>query len=230
MKLDQLCIISDNKSVRYAELQGELEILTRFVFFNNINYIYKYDYKTLTDYDRSMFSTNAIDRIIRLNYSEGQITDRSLAVCLNHLEALTKIGFDSDPNLWSIICEDDIYIANKSSFENELCDLTALPNDAGIVWISSGKKPLDSTFRDVTGFDYVDCPKPVGRYVNIQRSRYADCILIKNETAKFIANKFIEHKFATPIDWEYNYLFSLYPQIISYWMMPALIQQNPKFF
>lgn len=246
MNLDQLCIIADDKSDRYIELQGELEILTRFVFLNSIDRIYKYDYRELSDSDRSKYSTNASDRIAKLNYTEGYIPDRALCVCLNHLTALEKIAQNPDPNQWSMICEDDIYIPNKSTIENDLQELNKnLPNDADLLWISSGKKSLDSTFRNVSGFDlsvilqqrsilmpsiFSTEPKIINeRYIEIPRSRYADCILIKNHIAKFIAEKFMEHKFATPIDWEYNYILTLYPQIVSYWMIPAILQQNPKF-
>lgn len=232
MMLDSIYVIADVNSNRYEKLQNELACLARFVISKtDIHTIYKYEAGSITDVDYYNYWTWPESRIM-VGWSEGIciLNKISFSLCLNHLYCLTNIG-KKQPNGWSMICEDDIFIPNKDAFytdfENILSDL---PDGADIVWVSSGKKPLDCTFRNVTGFD---SPTPLNlvkdKYLSVNRSRYTDCILIKNSIANFIAEQFLIYKFTTPIDWEYNYILQMHDTIKSYWLTPAIIQQNPEF-
>jgi hypothetical protein len=232
MMLDSIYVIADVNSERYDKLQNELACLARFVISNtNIKTIYKYKKDSIRDIDYYRYWTWPDDRET-IGWSEGIkiLNKTSFSLCLNHLECLISI-MGKEQNKWSIICEDDIFIPNKNTFDTDFVDiLTTMPKDADIIWISSGKKPVNCGFRDVTGYD---SPEPLdilhNRYLPINKSRYADCILIKHSAAKFIAKKFLIHKFTIPIDWEYNYILNKYDSIKSYWLVPAIIQQNPEF-
>lgn len=232
--LDNICIISNKNSERFRDLQNELDYLARFVISrDNILYVYDYDKETITNVDYEQYCTLPNGRINATGWSgsKSKIDKCQLSLCLNHLNCL-KLIQSYDQNNWSIICEDDILIPKKELFElNFRSVIDNAPNDAKIIWISSGKKSLNCSFNDVRGFDNPHIPILVNKnFIHIQSSRYTDCILIKNGAAKFLAQKFIEHKFGLPIDWEYNYLLSLYPNIKSYWLTPAIIRQNPKYF
>jgi hypothetical protein len=231
--LENIYIIADTLSDRYQDLQSELACLARFVSSpDKIRYRYPYHTKNISDDHYYSFWTWPDERISVTGWNEGNImiNKKQFSLCLNHLSCLSRISNNNDNN-WSLICEDDIYIPNKDSFDTEFAVMiNEIPHDADIVWVSTGKKPLDCTYRDVCGYD---SPTPLEcvntRFFHIQKSRYTDCILLKRDTAKFLQDKLVEHKIGLPIDWEFNYLLSKYPQIKSYWLMPALIQQNPKY-
>lgn len=242
MKLDKLCIIADKMSVRYPTLQGELDILTRFVSFNSTRYCYKYQSSSISDYDYYQYWTWPDERMAVINWwpddsiksvnmkgGSLMLPKHSFSLALNHVFAL-KLMSEGDENMWSMVCEDDLQIPDKDNFENDINQLlTTIPDDADIIWPSSGKKNLDCTYADVCGFDPSEPITTINNFFNISRSRYTDCILIKNKTAKFLADKLLEHRIATPIDWEYNYLLKLYPHIKSYWLSPAIFKQNLDF-
>lgn len=233
MILDSIYVIADVNSNRYEKLQNELACLARFVISKaEIHTAYKYEARSITDVDYYNYWAWPEGRAM-VGWSEGMrmLPKRALAVCLNHLYCLTMIGKQNKTDEWSMICEDDIFIPNKDAFYTDFeAILNTFPEDADILWVSSGKKPLDSTFRNVTGFDYPGTLHLVkDKYIRINRSRYGDCILIKNSIANFIAKQFLIHKFTTPIDWEYNYILQIHDTIKSYWLTPAIIQQNPEF-
>lgn len=230
--LDSICVIADVASDRFKKLQDELACLARFVsFYTDISIVYEYTKDSVTDIDYYNYWTWPDSRAM-VGWSEGIciLNKTSFSLCLNHLYCLTKIG-NKHPDKWSLICEDDIFIPNKNTFEMDFEEiLKSAPNDADILWISSGKKPLNCTFRDVVGCDYPGTiPIKNDKYLLVNRSRYTDCILIKNSVAKFIAEQFLIYRFATPIDWEYNYILQMHDTIKSYWLTPAIIQQNPEF-
>ena len=231
--LDSIYVIADRSSNRYEKLQNELACLARFVVSNNnIHTTYKYKKDSITDIDYDKYWTWPDDRISKIGWSEGIciLNKISFSLCLNHLYCLISIG-DKQSDEWSLICEDDIFIPNKDTFDIDFeIILKTVPNDADVVWVSSGKKPLDCTFRNVTGFDNPNPQNLVNdKYLPVNRSRYTDCILIKHSAAKFISQQFLTHKFTTPIDWEYNYILQMYDNIKSYWLTPAIIQQNSEF-
>ncbi len=230
--LDSVYVIADVSSERYEKLQNELACLARFVVSDTkIHTVYKYDRNSISDIDYYNYWTWP-DKRIEMGWSEGIciLNKISFSLCLNHLYCLTQIA-KGQSDQWSIVCEDDIFIPNKNTFDTDFEDvLKTIPDDSDILWISSGKKPLNCTFRNVTGFDSVHPLHLINnKYLSVNRSRYTDCILIKNSTAQFIAEQFLIHKFATPIDWEYNYILQMHDTIKSYWLTPAIIQQNPEF-
>lgn len=231
--LDNICVIADKASVRYQDLQSELACLARFVSSpKKIKYVYKYHTDNITDLHYYSFWTWPEERITVTGWNEGNIMldKRWFSLCLNHLYCLSLIS-NSTNNDWSLICEDDLYIPEKNTFENDFMSMiNDMPKDADIVWVSSGKKPLDCTYRNVCGYD---SPTPLectnDRFFHVQKSRYTDCILLKRDTARVLQDKLVENKIGLPIDWEFNYLLSKYSHIKSYWLMPALMQQNPKY-
>lgn len=232
--LDNICIITDTASDRYKDLQNELACLARFVISpSKIKYLYKYYEANIADDHYYGFWTWPEDRISVTGWPKGNnmLNKRLLSLCLNHLCCLTTVGFNKD-NSWSLICEDDFYIPNKQTFEEEFSSvLKDCPEDADIIWISSGKKSLNCTYRNVCGYDSKTEPEIVNdRFMHVQKSRYADCFLIKSNAAKFLQEKLISHKIGLPIDWEFNYLLSIYPQIKSYWLTPAIVRQNTSYF
>jgi hypothetical protein len=232
VKLDKLCIISDQKSERYPILQSELETLTRFVSFNQVRYCYRS--AAITDYDYYKYWAWPDDRMSKINWAPESdnnlmLSEKILSLALNHLFSL-KIMSNGDENMWSMVCEDDIQIIDKDNFEKQFNQLwNYIPEDADIIWPSSGKQHPDCSFMDVTGFDPPHQIEIKNNFAQVARSRYTDCIMIKNKTAKFLLDKFLEHKITTPIDWEYNYIFVLYPELKSYWLSPAIIKQNLNF-
>jgi len=231
--IENIYVIADQLSDRYQDLQSELACLARFVSdTNKIRYLYRYNTESISDDHYSSFWTWPEEKIPVTGWNEGNIilNKKSFSLCLNHLSCLSLISNKHD-NHWYLICEDDIHIPKKDTFEKEFTSMmNDIPHDADIVWVSTGKKPLDCTYRDVCGHDspaQLECIN--NRFVHIQKSRYTDCILLKRDTAKFLQEKLLEHKISFPIDWEFNYLLSKYSQIKSYWLMPAIIQQNPKY-
>lgn len=233
--LSCICVIADHSSVRFPYLESQIKILSQLC--NNIEYIYKYtesnipsevykDYYGLFPYYKQP--------TYKLNYSE-YCSIRGFAVVLNHLECLMKIDSFNDKcsDDWSLICEDDILIDDMNNFKDKFLDiLNNKPNDADILWISSGKKDLNCTYRDVVGSDP---DKSLNydqntTYWKIPRSRYGDCILLKNSVANKLLSTAKEYKISYPIDWEYTFWLMNDTTINSYWLQPAIIRQNPIFF
>jgi hypothetical protein len=119
VKLDKLCIISDQKSERYTILQSELETLTRFVSFNRVRYCYRS--APITDYDYYKYWAWPDDRMSKINWAPESgnhlmLSEKILSLALNHLFSL-KIMSNGDENMWSMVCEDDIQIIDKDNFE-----------------------------------------------------------------------------------------------------------------
>lgn len=231
--LDNICIIADILSSRYRDLQNELACLTRFVISpSKIKYLYKYYESNITDNHYYSFWTWPEERISVTGWLEGNIilNKRLLSLCLNHLCCLTVVG-QNHGNNWSLICEDDFYIPNKKTFtEDFLSIISDCPDDADIIWISSGKKPLDCTYRNVCGYDsQTELTIVNDRFVHVQKSRYADCFLIRSNAARFLQEQLISNKIGLPIDWEFNYILQTHPEIKSYWLTPAIVRQNPAY-
>jgi hypothetical protein len=226
-------IIANQNSERFKDLEIELSYFSQFI--PNQTFVYKYSSENITESIRKEYTApRTLHKIALANhyhYTEENIGSSSIAVVLNHLECL-NLAAHGDPDGWSLICEDDIFIVNKENFKIEfLAMFENRPKDAEIIWVSSGKKFLDASFRDVTGRSYHKPFKIVNNnFWKINLSRYADCILINNRIALEIANRIIKYKIAMPIDWEYNYILGIDNKINSYWLSPAIVMQNPKFF
>lgn len=232
MILDDIYVISDQNSDRFKDLQNELDYLARFVISNDhIHYIYEYKASNIDKSHYDKYATWPIDRVKYINWDNyNQIIPRDLSVCLNHLYCLSSIK-NNDKNGWSLICEDDIFIENKESFNDQFNNVILnAPQDADILWISSGKKHLECTYKNVCGHDSpINLITVNENFIKVPKSRYADCILLKSQVAGLLEQKFLEYKIATPIDWEYNYILHKNPSIKSYWLSPAIIRQNPKY-
>jgi hypothetical protein len=227
-----ICAIASETSERFYILQRELALLEQICGAKTL-YMYKYDTANIpTEMYEKYYGLMPYQArpIPKLEYFPFFPT-RAFAVVLNHIECLKHIS-NLNPNNWSIICEDDIFIEDKTSFENKFWSIfNGKPSDADILWISSGKKNLNCTYRDMVGKD----PDPSLNYdkdklfYKIPQSRYADCILIKNSAAHTICKLAEKYKINYPIDWEYNFWLIADPSLNSYWVQPAIIQQNPKF-
>ena len=232
MILDDIYVISDKTSDRFKDLQNELDYLARFVISkDNIHYVYEYEESDMDEKYYEQYATLPIDRMFSIGWGKNApIIPRALSVCLNHLYCLSSIK-NNNKNGWSLICEDDIFIENKENFNDQFnYTISNAPQDADILWISSGKKHLECTYRNVCGYD---SPKDLitvnENFMEVPKSRYADCILLRSQLAGLLEQKFLEYKIGTPIDWEYNYILHNNPNIKSYWLSPAIIRQNPKY-
>jgi GR25 family glycosyltransferase involved in LPS biosynthesis len=229
--LDNACFIADRQSIRYKDLKEQ--VLTIKNICKKIHYVYKYnesniDYISYYNYCGLSPFTRSI--VKKLSYKE-YFSKRALAVALNHLESFKIIASCSSEG-WSMVCEDDIVIINKDSFINDINKLLdSKPTDADMLWISSGKKEPNATYKNITGKN----PSPVLKYnvdikfFKVSESRYADCVLIKNKIAEKLLNEARIYKISYPIDWEYNFWLKNNTEINSYWLQPAIIRQNPKF-
>lgn len=229
--LDKVCFIADSKSKRFVSLKEQISIVRNIC--ENIYYIYKYNTENIDNdtycryYGLKPFNRNTIHK---LDHKE-LFTTRAFAVVLNHLECFSIIS-KSDPEQWSMICEDDILIHNKENFIDSMVSLmNEKPENAELLWISSGKKEINCTYRNITGHD----PDPKldyninTRFCKIPESRYADCVVIKNSLAIKLITLANQYKISYPIDWEYNFWLKIDPSIHSYWVQPAIIKQNPEF-
>jgi hypothetical protein len=230
--LDDIYVISDKNSDRFKDLQNELDYLARFVISNdNIHYIYEYNSSNVDETLYKKYATLPTDRTVCLGWDKhNKIIPKDLSLCLNHLHCLSLIK-NNNKNYWSLICEDDIFVENKEVFNDQFNQMMSnIPQDADIVWISSGKKHLQCTYRNVCGEDsHTNLIAVNENFIKVPRSRYTDCILLRSQVAELLEQKFLEYKIGVPIDWEYNYILHKNPNIKSYWLSPAIIRQNPKY-
>jgi len=229
--LDHVCFIADKGSVRFQDLLEQISIIQGIC--GSICYTYKYNESNIDNnlfysyYGLPPFNRNPV---YKLSYKE-YFSTRAFAVVLNHLESF-KIVSKKDPNNWSMICEDDILIDDKNNFANNLeLIFNDKPQDSDILWVSSGKRDLNCTYRNITGEDPSSSLnyKCDTRFFKVSESRYADCVLLKNSVAEKFLKEAEIYKISYPIDWEYNFWLKNNPQINSYWLQPAIIRQNPKF-
>lgn len=232
MLISKQYIIAKKESERFHDLEMELSYFKKFI--SDQELVYKYYAANIDSSIRTKYTApRTLHKIALANhyhYSEEIMGASTLALALNHLECL-RMSADRNPDEWTLICEDDIFIPDKDNFEsNFLNAINTIPLNADILWLSSGKKPLDASFMDITGRT---ATKPIdvlnNHFWKVSLSRYADCILIKNSSAKEVVNRLLTYKIAMPIDWEYNYILSIDDNIKSYWLHPAIIIQNPKF-
>lgn len=232
MIISKQYIIANQESERFHDLVVELSYFSKII--PEQEFIYKYYLANISSSIREQYTApRTLHKIALANhyhYTEETMRSSTLALALNHLECL-RLSSNRNPEEWTLICEDDIFIDNKNNFESMFSEIiNKMPSDADIVWVSSGKKPLDASFMDVAGC----LPKNPMILINnyfwkVSLSRYTDCILVKNSAAKELVNRFLTYKIAMPIDWEYNYILSIDDKVKSYWLHPAIIMQNPKF-
>lgn len=230
--IDSVCFIANATSPRFPYLQQQVSIIQDVC--SDISYIYKYSETNIdTEIYKKYYGLLPYNRrgVLKLSYQEP-FTVRAFAVVLNHLECFKHIS-TKDPNGWSLICEDDIVINSPDSFKKDISLIsTDKPANSDILWISSGKRNVDCTYKNITGQD----PDPKinynqnQKYCRISESRYADCVLIKNNIVSIFLKNAEEYKISYAIDWEYNFWLKINPYINSYWVQPALIKQNPQFF
>lgn len=229
--LDKITIISDQKGDRFDSLIEEIDVLRNLS--EDIEYIYKYSVSSLGSdiYQKYCgilpYNRPKIHKLIRSEY----MSPKAFALAMNHVECLNIIS-KCDESKWSMVCEDDVYIPDKSNFLNQFIDLmTTKPSDADIIWISSGKKDLGCSYRNITGHDPLEelNYKHTEKYCKIPESRYTDCILIKNSVSHILLDSINKYMISYPIDWEYNFLLKFHPNINSYWLQPSIIRQNPLY-
>lgn len=237
MIITNIYAIYDDKYIRTQDLLPQLGLLKELTSCNSITQIYKE-----SNYQNNeLFTPINDDRKNAINLSwlssNYELSNVSKSLCINHLECL-KLASENNDDEWSIIVEDDILLINRfSDFFNKILDV--LPNDCNVLFPTSGKWPLyygineHISLRNLNRYEkYIHMIQNIKfEFLKISASRCSDFILIKNKVAKFIFNKMIEHKIALPIDWEYNYILTTYKDVLqSYWLTPAICQQNPKYF
>jgi hypothetical protein len=230
MIITNIYAIYDDNYIRTPDLLPQLGLLKELTLCNSITQIYKES----NDQNNELFTPINDDRKGAINLSwlssNYELSNVSKSLCINHLECL-KLASENNADEWSIIIEDDILLINRfAEIFNEIIDV--LPNDCNVLFPTSGKWPLYYGLNEHTPLinlnryeKYTHIIQNIKfEFIKISASRCSDFILIKNKAAKFIFNKMIEHKIALPIDWDYKDVLQ------SYWLTPAICQQNPKYF